>query len=141
MLNVPLFIRQNMSDIIKLQSFKHFSRIVTHKKKISLQIGARLWDKFQLQLCRFGTPKSHPKSLKNQPRSPRPAQRPPGSGWEPFGKHVGPILASCWAPRGLTFELFRGARLLLFACCSSIAGALFLMRPLLRCTRHRSPKR
>ena len=37
-----------------------------------------------------------------------------------------------WAHPGLMFELFQGARLLLFACCFPIAGALFLMCPLLR---------
>ena len=41
------------------------------------------------------------------------------------------ILASIRSLRGLMFELFRGARLLLLACCLSFAGALFLLRPLL----------
>ena len=58
---------------------------------------------------------------------------------EPFGRHFGLILASIWALRGLMFELFRGARLLLLACCSSIAGALFLLRPLLRCSPSELP--
>ena len=39
----------------------------------------------------------------------------------------------------LMFELFRGARLLLLACCLSIAGALFLLRPLLRCSPSELP--
>ena len=37
-----------------------------------------------------------------------------------------------WTNVGLMFELFQGARLLLFACCFPSAGALFLMCPLLR---------
>ena len=37
------------------------------------------------------------------------------------------------------FVLFRGARLLLLACCLSIAGALFLLRPLLRCSPSELP--
>ena len=50
---------------------------------------------------------------------------------QPFGRYVGIMLASIRPLRGLMFELFRGARLLLLACCLSIAGALFLLRPLL----------
>ena len=42
------------------------------------------------------------------------------------------MLLSFWAHPGLMLELFQGARLLLFACCFPIAGALFLMCPLLR---------
>ena len=85
----------------------------------------------------------NPKSLKNQPQSPEPAQgspraRPEASR-EPFGRHFGLILASIRSLRGLMFELFRGARLLLLACCLSIAGALFLLRPLLRCSPSELP--
>ena len=57
----------------------------------------------------------------------------PGASRDPSGMHFGLIVASIWPLRGLRFELFRSARLLLLACCSSIAGALFLLRPLLRC--------
>ena len=63
----------------------------------------------------------------------------PEASRELFGWHFGLILASIWALRGLMFELFRGARLLLLACCSSIAGALFLLRPLLRCSPSELP--
>ena len=49
------------------------------------------------------------------------------------------MLVSFWAHPGLMFELFQGARLLLFACCFPIAGALFLMRPLLRCSSSELP--
>ena len=49
------------------------------------------------------------------------------------------MLISCLAHPGLMFELFQGARLLLFACCFPIAGALFLMRPLLRCSSSERP--
>ena len=63
----------------------------------------------------------------------------PEASREPFGRHFGLILASIWALRGLMFELFRGARLLLLACCSSIAGALFLLRPLLHCSPSEPP--
>ena len=94
-------------------------------------------------LGRFWSPKWHPKSHKKRPQSPGPAQSPPRArpeaSREPFGRHFGLILASIWALRGLMFELFRGARLLLLACCSSIAGALFLMRPLLRCSPSELP--
>ena len=58
---------------------------------------------------------------------------------EPFGWYFEFILASIWALRGLMFELFRGARLLLVACCLSIAGAFFLLRPLLRCSPSELP--
>ena len=58
---------------------------------------------------------------------------------EPFGRHFGLILASIRSLWGLMFELFRGARLLLLACCLSIAGALFLLRPLLRCSPSELP--
>ena len=47
-------------------------------------------------------------------------------------EEFGPMLVSFWAHPGLMFELFQGALLLLFACCFPIAGALFLMCPLLR---------
>ena len=84
-----------------------------------------------------------PQIIQNQPQSPGPAQgspmaRPEASR-EPFGRHFGLILASIRSLRGLMFELFRGARLLLLACCSSIAGALFLLRPLLRCSPSELP--
>ena len=73
----------------------------------------------------------------SEPRArPGPAQRPPES---PFGRHFGLILASIRSLRGLMFELFRGARLLLLACCLSIAGDLFLLRPLLRCSPSELP--
>ena len=91
----------------------------------------------------FGAPKWHPTSHKKRPQSPGPAQSPPRArpeaSREPFGRHFGLILASIWALRGLMFELFRGARLLLLACCSSIAGALFLLRPLHRCSPSEPP--
>ena len=84
-----------------------------------------------------------PQITQNQPQSPGPAQgspraRPEASR-EPFGRHFGLILASIRSLRGLMFELFRGARLLLLACCLSIAGALFLLRPLLRCSPSELP--
>ena len=41
-----------------------------------------------------------------------PGARPEASR-EPFGRPFGFILASIWAPRGLMYELYRGARLLL----------------------------
>ena len=63
----------------------------------------------------------------------------PEASREPFGRHFGLILASIRSLRGLMFELFRGARLLLLACCLSIAGALFLLRPLLRCSPSELP--
>ena len=89
-------------------------------------------NKFQLRFWRFGsskmTPKIAPKSA-SEPRA-RPGARPEASR-EPFGRHFELILASIWPLRGLMFELFRGARLLLLACCLSFAGALFLLRPLL----------
>ena len=44
------------------------------------------------------------------------------------------IKMAFWAHPRLMFELFQGARLLLFACCFPIACVLFLMRPLLRCS-------
>ena len=46
----------------------------------------------------------------------------PEASREPFGRDQ---YWSRFGPRGLTFELFRGARLLRFACFSFIAGALF----------------
>ena len=58
---------------------------------------------------------------------------------EPFGKHFGLSLASIWPLRGLIFELFRGARLLLLAYCAFIASAIFLLRPLLRCSPSELP--
>ena len=64
-------------------------------------------------------------------RAQGPPRARPEASREPFGRHFGLILASIRSLRGLMFELFRGARLLLLACCSSIAGALFLLRPLL----------
>ena len=42
-------------------------------------------------------------------------------------------------PPGAHVRAFRGARLLLLACCLSIAGALFLLRPLLRCSPSELP--
>ena len=73
----------------------------------------------------------------SEPRArPGLAQGPPRG---PFGRHFGLILASIRSLRGLMFELFRGARLLLLACCLSIAGALFLLRPLLRCSPSELP--
>ena len=81
------------------------------------------------------TPKIAQKSASEPRVRPGPAQGPPRArpeaSREPFGMHVGLILASIRPLRGLMFELFRGARLLLLACCLSIAGALFLLRPLL----------
>ena len=72
-------------------------------------------------------------------RAQGPPRARPEASREPFGRHFGLILASIWALRGLMFELFRGARLLLLACCSSIAGALFLLRPLLHCSPSEPP--
>ena len=112
--------------------------------KMSLQIGARISIKFQLRFWRFWSPKMAPKIAQKTASEPRahaqslPRARPEASR-EPFGRHFGLILASIWAIRGLMFELFRGARLLLLACCSSIAGALFLLRPLLRCSPSELP--
>ena len=93
--------------------------------KMSLQIGARISIKFQLRFWRFWSPKMAPKIAQKTASEPR--ARP------------GLILASIWALRGLMFELFRGARLLILACCSSIAGALFLLRPLLHCSPSEPP--
>ena len=76
------------------------------------------------QLHAIEYPKKHPKSLKHLPRSPRLHGD--------IREEVGPMLVSFWAHPGFMFELFQGARLLLFACCFPIAGALFLMCPLLR---------
>ena len=72
-------------------------------------------------------------------RAQGPPRARPEASREPFGKHCGLILASIRSLRGLMFELFRGARLLLLACCLSIAGALFLLRPLLRCSPSELP--
>ena len=72
-------------------------------------------------------------------RAQGPPRARPEASREPFGRHFGLMLASIWALRGLMFELFRGARLLLLACCLSIAGALFLLRPLLRCSPSELP--
>ena len=47
-------------------------------------------------------------------------------------EEFGLMLVSLWAHQGLMFEIFQGARLLLFACCFPFAGALSLMCPLLR---------
>ena len=82
-----------------------------------------------------GTPNHSKISLRAQgpPRAREEASR------EPFGRHFGLILASIRSLRGLMFELVRGARLLLLACCLSIAGALFLLRPLLRCSPSELP--
>ena len=55
------------------------------------------------------------------------------------GRAQGPPRGLQRAFRELMFELFRGARLLLLACCLSIAGALFLLRPLLRCSPSELP--
>ena len=66
-----------------------------------LRTGARILLKMQAKFGRFPAskwgPKWHPKSLKNRPRRPRPAQKPPGA-------LQGPILASFWTPRGVIFE-------------------------------------
>ena len=74
---------------------------------------------------------------------PGPAQGPhrarPEASRKPFGMYFGLIWASIRPLRGLMFELFRGAQLLLLACCSSIAGALFLLRPLLHCSPSEPP--
>ena len=79
-----------------------------------------------------GTPNHSKISLRAQ--GPRPeASR------EPCGRHFGLMLASIRSLRRLMFELFRGARLLLLACCLSIAAALFLLRPLLRCSPSELP--
>ncbi len=72
-------------------------------------------------------------------RAQGPPRARPEASREPFGRHFGLILASIRSLRGLMFELFRGARLLLLACCLSIAGALFLLRPLLRCSPSELP--
>ena len=72
-------------------------------------------------------------------RAQGPPRARPGPAQTPFGRHFGLILASIRSLRGLMFELFRGARLLLLACCLSIAGALFLLRPLLRCSPSELP--
>ena len=89
------------------------------------------------------TPKIIQKSASEPRARPGPAQGPPRArpeaSREPFGRHFGLILASIRPLRGLMFELFRGARLLLLACCLSIAGALFLLRPLLRCSPSELP--
>ena len=79
-------------------------------------------------------PKIAQKSASEPRARPGPTRARPEASREPFGRHFGLILASIRSLRGLMFELFRGARLLLLACCSSIAGALFLLRPLLRCS-------
>ena len=68
-----------------------------------------------------------------------PRARPGPATREPFRRHFGLTLASIWALRGLMFELFRGARLLIFACCSSIADAFSLMRLLVRCSPSELP--
>ena len=72
-------------------------------------------------------------------RAQGPPRARPEASREPFGRHFELILAPIWPLRGLMFELFRGARLLLLACCLSIAGALFLLRPLLRCSPSELP--
>ena len=72
-------------------------------------------------------------------RAQGPPRARPEASREPFGRHFGLILASTWPLRGLMFELFRGARLLLLACCLPIAGALFLLCPLLRCSPSELP--
>ena len=103
------------------------------------QISAPMLTIWELQ---NGTPNRSKIGLRAQ-GPPRAAQGPPRdrpeASREPFWRHFGLILASIWALRGLMFELFRGARLLLLACCSSIAGALFLLRPLLRCSPSELP--
>ena len=98
--------------------------------KMSLQIGARCLNKLVLDPQNGSQHRS--KIGLHHPEASR-CHR------EPFVRHLGSIVASCWAPRGLMFELFRGARLLLLACCSSIAGALFLLRPLLHCSPSEPP--
>ena len=85
------------------------------------------------------TPKIIKKSASEPRARPGPAQRPPRGLQRPFWEAFGLILASIRSLRGLMFELFRGARLLLLACCLSIAGALFLLRPLLRCSPSELP--
>ena len=84
-----------------------------------------------------------PQNTQNRSKISLRAQGPPRArteaSREPFGMYVGIMLASMWPLRGLMFELFRGARLLLLACCLSIAGALFLLRPLLRCSPSELP--
>ena len=87
----------------------------------------------KISLRAQGLPRAHPGPTQGPPRARPEASR------EPFGRHFGLILASIRSLRGLMFELFRGARLLLLACCSSIAGALFLLRPLLRCSPSELP--
>ena len=72
-------------------------------------------------------------------RAQGPPRARPEASREPFGRHVGLILPPISALRGLMFELFRGACLLLLACCSSIAGAFFLLLPLLRCSPSELP--
>ena len=74
-------------------------------------------------------PRARPGRAQGPPRGLQRAFR------EAFWINLGIILG----PRGLMFDLFRGARLLLLACCSSIAGALFLMRLLLRCSPSELP--
>ena len=79
-------------------------------------------------------PRVRPGLAQGSPRARPEASR------EPFGRHFGLILASIRSLRGgLMFELFRGASLLLLACCLSIVGALFLLRPLLRCSPSELP--
>ena len=76
----------------------------------------------------------------SEPRArPGPAQGPPRGLQRAFREAFWAHLASIRSLRGLMFELFRGARLLLLACCLSIAGALFLLRPLLRCSPSELP--
>ena len=87
----------------------------------------------KISLRAQGPPRARPGPAQGPPRARPEASR------EPFGRHFGLILASIRSLRGLMFELFRGARLLLLACCLSIAGALFLLRPLLRCSPSELP--
>ena len=85
------------------------------------------------------TPKITQKSASEPRARPGPAQGPPRGLQRAFREAFWLILASIRSLRGLMFELFRGARLLLLACCLSIAGALFLLRPLLRCSPSELP--
>ena len=77
-------------------------------------------------------------NLESQVDAAKDATRGTHLSWEPKAQ-----LARVWVKSARSSKqfwgLFRGARLLLFAGCSSIAGALFLMRPLLRCSPSELP--
>ena len=79
-------------------------------------------------------PKIAQKSASEPSARPGPAQGPPRglqrAFWEAFWDHFG----FNSVPPGAHV-----ARLLLLACCLSIAGALFLLRPLLRCSPSELP--